>query len=194
MHQLLFSSQSSLMEKFFLLYCLTKFLVHDIILCNRILVCCNNIIFQFICQAFEPKNKNKYLKGNLYNMSTNDYFAHFGLPAWIEKLCKEKGKTISEVETELGFSQGLISRWNYKTPTLKKIKELADYLNVSMDYLVGENVSLSPDKEVPEKTVKVDSDIVSIQRAREKMSNQDKSKMMKLLKTVFEEEFKDDKQ
>lgn len=59
----------------------------------------------------------------------------------IRTLCKSNNITPSKLEEELGFSQGLISRWKDKTPSLDKIVDIADYFHISLDEVVGHDES-----------------------------------------------------
>lgn len=55
----------------------------------------------------------------------------------IKKLCKNKNITVSQLEKEIGLSQGLVSKWMNTTPSLDKIVDIADYFHVSIDEVVG---------------------------------------------------------
>ncbi len=55
----------------------------------------------------------------------------------IKKLCKDKNITVSQLEKEIGLSQGLVSKWMNTTPSLDKIVDIADYFHVSIDEVVG---------------------------------------------------------
>lgn len=55
----------------------------------------------------------------------------------IRKLCKEKGVTVTEVERELGFGRGSLSKIDKHKPSNEKIKALADYFGISQDELTG---------------------------------------------------------
>lgn len=60
----------------------------------------------------------------------------------IRNICKEKGITITQLEKDLGFSPGLISRWNKSTktsPAFDKIVDIIEYLGVTYDELMAEN-------------------------------------------------------
>lgn len=57
----------------------------------------------------------------------------------IKSLCKDKNITISQLEKEIGFGAGLISRWAKSDPSLSKIISIADFFNTDMDTLVGRN-------------------------------------------------------
>lgn len=56
----------------------------------------------------------------------------------IRALCSEKDITIVELERQCNLGNGSIKRWeNGSSPTLKAITQVADYFNVSVDYLAG---------------------------------------------------------
>lgn len=61
----------------------------------------------------------------------------------IRTLCKSKNITPTKLEEELGFSQGLISRWKDKTPNLDRIIDIANYFHVSLDEVVGYNQNIN---------------------------------------------------
>ncbi|MFR3686205.1 MAG: helix-turn-helix domain-containing protein [Enterococcus sp.] len=55
----------------------------------------------------------------------------------IKILLKERALTLAELERKLGFGNGSMSRWNKSTPSGDKIQKVADYFDVSTDYLLG---------------------------------------------------------
>lgn len=61
---------------------------------------------------------------------------------------KIKGKTtIAALERELGLSNGIIKKWRAQSPSCDKVVKIANYLNVSTDYLIlGKSVSSHLDK------------------------------------------------
>lgn len=64
----------------------------------------------------------------------------------ISKLCDKSGIAITALETELGLGRGLIGKWkNGTSPNLAKLKKIADYFDVSVDYLLtGEEKKWQP--------------------------------------------------
>lgn len=54
----------------------------------------------------------------------------------ISELCRRKEITISALETELGFGNGTIKAWKRSTPTISKLKAVADYFGVKIDDLI----------------------------------------------------------
>lgn len=107
----------------------------------------------------------------------------------IKELCEEQGITISGLEKELGFGTGVIGKWkNHAVPTIDKLSKIAGFFHTSVDYLIG-----STDVKTPINDILSDSDIVSLQRARENMTSQDKERMMIMLRAGFHFAFQDDK-
>ena len=45
--------------------------------------------------------------------------------------------TLNRLGLELGFSKGAISYWDTNFPSIDKVHKVADYFNVSVDYLLG---------------------------------------------------------
>ena len=64
----------------------------------------------------------------------------------IESLRKAHRISQGALEKELGFSNGSISKWKTSMPTPERLKKLADFFEVSVDYLVsGEENNSSND-------------------------------------------------
>ncbi|MCC2250536.1 helix-turn-helix domain-containing protein [Virgibacillus sp. AGTR] len=55
----------------------------------------------------------------------------------VKKLCKERGITVAKLEEELEIPKNTIYQWKRISPSLDKLKSIADYFNVSIDYLLG---------------------------------------------------------
>ena len=54
----------------------------------------------------------------------------------IKRLCKIKRVTVTGVEKELGFARGSLCKVNTNKPSMEKVQKLADYFNVSIEYLM----------------------------------------------------------
>lgn len=68
-----------------------------------------------------------------------------------EELCKKAKKTTTGVALELGVSKSTVAYWRANHNVIPKqevLIKIADYFNVSVDYLLG-NESKSPDAEQP---------------------------------------------
>ncbi len=55
----------------------------------------------------------------------------------IESLRKSKKISQGNLEKELGFSNGSISKWKNSTPTPERLQKLAEYFGVSVDWLMA---------------------------------------------------------
>ncbi|PEW68962.1 transcriptional regulator [Bacillus cereus] len=55
----------------------------------------------------------------------------------IKRLCSEQQITIAELERRIQLSNGQIRKWANQTPGVDKVQKVADYFNVSLDYLIG---------------------------------------------------------
>lgn len=55
----------------------------------------------------------------------------------IKYLCKKKKITIAELERKTAISNGQIRKWDNSSPGIDKVKLVADYFDVSTDYLLG---------------------------------------------------------
>lgn len=73
----------------------------------------------------------------------------------IKILVNKKKMTIAELERKLDFSQGSISRWNKVVPGSDKIQKVADYFDVTTDYLLGRT-------DTPQFTRKDEKDVQTI--------------------------------
>ena len=50
----------------------------------------------------------------------------------IKIFCKKHNISVNELENELGFSRGSICKWGVNTPSVKKVKMLADFFGVAI--------------------------------------------------------------
>lgn len=60
--------------------------------------------------------------------------------ARIKQYCTQKGLSISELEKNVGYSAGMISRWSGTREDfgiLTKLVAMADFLELSLDEMVG---------------------------------------------------------
>lgn len=55
----------------------------------------------------------------------------------VDSLINEKKMSRAELERRLDLSQGSIRNWSKKTPGIDKLQKVADYFDVSTDYLLG---------------------------------------------------------
>lgn len=102
----------------------------------------------------------------------------------IKALCKEFKVPIAQLESDLGFSANSINKWKTSSPSIDKLVKVSKYFNVSIDYLTGVSDLRTVNADLSE-------DIVTIQRARENMSEKDRERMMKMIRVCFDYAFDD---
>lgn len=122
-----------------------------------------------------------------------------------ERLLNEKGVKTSQVCKATGIPQSTFSDWKKgkSKPKTEKLQKIADYFDVSIDYLTGKSEYRHPYEEFDakydtnqlreelEQIEQYDSDLKRIERARSKMTPKDKEKMMRVLEASFDEYFDD---
>ena len=104
----------------------------------------------------------------------------------IEKLCNIHDISKGELEKTLNFSNALISKWNESYPKADKIVAIAQYFNVSSDYLLG--LTKNP---TPVDQILSDEYVNILQRLIFHMSTSDKKKMMDIIRIHFAEDFEE---
>ena len=62
---------------------------------------------------------------------------HMSIKEKVKELCKEKGISLNKLEQEIGVASGYLSKLD--NPGIKTVKLIADYFDVSVDFLITEN-------------------------------------------------------
>ena len=75
----------------------------------------------------------------------------------IQFLCKKNGVTSKSLEEYLGFGRGYISKIDKTAPNLSKLKPIAYYFGVTVDYLLSGNEE--PNEKSNELTMRDERDI-----------------------------------
>lgn len=57
----------------------------------------------------------------------------------VSNLCQSRGISIAKLEREMGFGNSTIRGWANSSPTVEKLKAVADYFGVTVDDLLSEN-------------------------------------------------------
>lgn len=59
----------------------------------------------------------------------------------ISNLCRENGISIARLERETGLGNATIRGWATSSPTVEKLKAVADYFGVTVDELLSDEQS-----------------------------------------------------
>lgn len=98
--------------------------------------------------------------------------------ALIDALCKEQNTSVNKLQKTLGLGNGTIARWDNQDPGIGKVSLVADYFNVSLDYLVG--------RETPEP--KLTADETELLQLFRQMSDKERQRLIGRAETIIEQE------
>ncbi len=75
----------------------------------------------------------------------------------IKELADKHGISLMKLEEDLGYSRNTLYKLKSQKPNAERISEIADYFNVSTDYLLGrtENPAIAGEK-APEHEIELD--------------------------------------
>ena len=87
----------------------------------------------------------------------------------VKALAQERGISLPALESELGFGNSTIVKWDKSTPNADKLNAVAKYFNVTMDYLLNGNSETHTELNArDERDIKKDLDSL-----REKLENKE---------------------
>lgn len=81
-----------------------------------------------------------------------------GLYEQIRDIAKSKGYSVNKLEKELGFARSSINKFNKNKPSIEKLQQIADLLEVSLDYLLS-NTDETIKEKAPTLTARDERDI-----------------------------------
>lgn len=102
----------------------------------------------------------------------------------LQSLAKEKNKSFNQIEADLKLSKNTLYNYKKSKPTQERLLELANYFNVSTDYLLG-NSELKSSSSI--KSPKLEELITQIDHLDEDI----KEEIIIKIKQLLEEETKD---
>lgn len=59
----------------------------------------------------------------------------------VKALCEMHGETLASLERKMDFGNGTLRKWDTTTPSGDRLLKVANYFNVSVDYLLGREKS-----------------------------------------------------
>lgn len=80
----------------------------------------------------------------------------------IKELAKERKISIRELEKRLGYSNGYFSKWKNVSPNSDGLAKVADYFDVSVDYLLGRTDNKSGGLDGKQKKLTVEEALKSV--------------------------------
>lgn len=63
----------------------------------------------------------------------------------VKELCDKKGIAVSELERAVELGNGTVRKWNNVFPSADRLAKVADYFNVTVDFLLGREPNYAGD-------------------------------------------------
>ena len=98
----------------------------------------------------------------------------------IKELCALHKITINELEQKVSLTPSSIYKWDKSLPSIDKVRRVADFLNVSVDYLLGRSSIKQTAKQLS-----TDEDILYLQRLKDFLPPDESARMMQFLQTYY---------
>ncbi|HFH9921524.1 TPA: helix-turn-helix domain-containing protein [Streptococcus suis] len=105
----------------------------------------------------------------------------------IKELAKKQGLSINSLEERLGYSRNTIYNLKNSKPSTERISEIADYFNVSTDYLLGRtnNPNIAQEGQAPTTNPLEEQALVMFRKETSGMSEADVIKFTTALKGLM---------
>lgn len=100
----------------------------------------------------------------------------------IKSIANDRGISISRMEKDLGFAEKSIKKWKTAMPNSAGIMKVADYLGVSVDYLLGREVSPESKDELLEHLAR-DEELRAFMMTASKCSSEELKQLEGLIRT-----------
>lgn len=102
----------------------------------------------------------------------------------IRSLANDRKVTLAELERSLNFSNGSLRKWETSTPSGDKIEKVADYFNVSVDYLLGRTKNPYASNEDLMNTQELET-LIMFRKETEDMTDDEKERFNKAIFSMF---------
>ena len=66
----------------------------------------------------------------------------------VKGLCNDRNITIAALERECNLGNATIKKWGTSVPSADKLAKVADYFNVTTDYLLGRELSSKDERDI----------------------------------------------
>lgn len=115
----------------------------------------------------------------------------------IQELAATKNISIAELERNLKFPNGSVRKFDKHPPGIKKLEEVADYFNVTTDYLLGRDQGNIAPKWATEKDIleldKMLNSNVNMSYGGENLTEEEKQRVKDVLTGIFWEKLEKQK-
>ena len=106
----------------------------------------------------------------------------------IKELAKKRGKSLGQVEEDLGYGRNTLYKIKNSTPNAERIAEIANYFNVSTDYLLGrtDNPAIASDDKINKYLGPAETELVAAFRNQtQNMTEEEKARFNKAIESLM---------
>ena len=106
----------------------------------------------------------------------------------IKELAKKRGISLAKLEESLGYSTNYFYTLKTKTPNSDRLQEIADYFNVSTDYLLGrtDNPAIAKDDKANANLAPAETELVAAFRNQtQNMTEEEKARFNKAIESLM---------
>ena len=106
----------------------------------------------------------------------------------IKELAKKRGIPLTKLEESLGYSTNYFYTLKTKTPNSERLQQIADYFNVSTDYLLGrtDNPAIASDDKTNEYLGPAETELVAAFRNQtQNMTEEEKVRFNKAIESLM---------
>ena len=109
----------------------------------------------------------------------------------IKGLCKENGMSVSQLEQALGFGNKAIYKWDEQMPSIDRVKKVADYFGVTVDFLIADEKNYDLKEELLERAFADNPDMRILFKVSEKCSPAEIKTAIRLIQALRGEDYED---
>ena len=106
----------------------------------------------------------------------------------IKELAKSRGISLAKLEESLGYSTNYFYTLKTKAPNSERLQEIADYFNVSTDYLLGrtDNPAIAKDDKANANLAPAETELVAAFRNQtQNMTEEEKARFNKAIESLM---------
>ncbi|EPH92409.1 helix-turn-helix domain-containing protein [Enterococcus casseliflavus] len=108
----------------------------------------------------------------------------------IKKLAVQRNKNVKEIALALGFSENLFYKWKNSEPKARDLEKVADYFDVTVDYLLGRTDTPRTESATP-RPLTVDEALASVMSSDGKpLSEHDREVLSGIIEAYIEKSSK----
>lgn len=112
----------------------------------------------------------------------------------VKELSNKRGISISELEDRIGFGKNSIYKWKKQSPKIETLQKVADYFQVSADFLLGRTDNPNLDNKKMPKEIDVKDDTVIMTYGGKPVSDKDREIILAATRALVEQRAREEEE